>query len=123
MNHVNNDKGYDIILPPDVKLHRVYDYLPYTPWRIKQILKDYYGAYLVCIRSYKEGRYAGYRQRYNVFDISTGKLIRSNVRLNALCRYFASKDFPLQEGNKRNMKAAQFLAIVNTIAAEQSKEN
>lgn len=117
------NEEYDIILPQDVKLHRIYDYLPYASWRIKQILKDYYKAYLVCIRAYKEGRYAGYQQRYHIYDISTGKLIRSNVRLNTLRHYFASNDFPLQECNNRNPKAAQFLSTVNAFVAEQSKEN
>lgn len=117
------NEEYDIILPPDVKLHRVYDFLPYTLWRIKQILRDYCGAYLVCIRAYKEGRYPGYKQRYNIYDISTDKLIRSNVRLDDLRRFFASKDFPLQENNKRNPMAAYFLAVVNTIAEEQANEN
>jgi len=116
------DEEYDIILPPDVKLHRVYDFLPYSHWRIKQILRDYCGAYLVCIRAYKEGRYPGYKQRYNIYDISTDKLIRSNVRLDDLRRFFAGKDFPLQENNKRNPMAAYFLAVVNAIAQEQVKE-
>lgn len=116
-----NNEEYDIILPPDIKLHRVYDFLPYTHWRIKQILQDYFNAYLVRQRAYKEGRYAGYKQRYNIYDISTGKLIRSNIHLDDLRHFFASKDFPLHEDNKRNPMAQYFLSVVNTIAEEQSK--
>lgn len=117
-----NNEEYDIILPPDVTLHRVYDYLPYTHWRIKQLLRDYCGAYLVCIRAYKEGRYPGYKQRYNIHDIATDKLIRSNVRLDDLRRFFASKDFPLKEEEiQRNPMAEYFLSVVNSIAKEQTK--
>lgn len=116
------DEEYDIILPPDVKLHRVYDYLPYTPWRLKQILKDYYGAYLVCIRGYKEGRYPGYKQRYNIYDISTNKLLRKDVRLDDLRRLFAKEDIPLHDTIKRNPNAEYFLAIVNAIAKEQTND-
>ena len=116
-----NNEEYDIILPPDVQLHRVYDYLPYTHWRIKQILQDYFNAYLVRQRAYKEGRYPGYKQRYNIYAISSGKLIKKNVRLDDLRYFFASKEFPLHENNKRNPMAQYFLSVVNAIAEEQSK--
>lgn len=118
-----NNEDYDIILPADVKLHRVYDYLPYTHWRIKQILRDYYNARLKSVHAYKEGRYPGYKQRYYIYDISTGKLIRKDIRLDDLRRLFARQDFPLQENNKRNPKAAAFLEIVNTIAEAEQKRN
>lgn len=121
---MNKNEEYDIVLPPDATFRRVYDFLPYTHWRLKQLLNDYCNAHLERIRAYKEGRYPGYRQRYNIYDNDTGKLIRSNVHLDDLRRFFASKDFPLQEEdtiNKRNPKAEQFLEIVRNIT-EHSKE-
>ena len=121
---MNKNEEYDIVLPPDATFRRVYDFLPYTHWRLKQLLNDYYNAHLERIRAYKEGRYPGYRQRYNIYDNDTGKLIRSNVHLDDLRRFFASKDFPLQKEdtiNKRNPKAEQFLEIVRNIT-EHSKE-
>lgn len=119
---MNSNDEYDIILPPDAEFHRVYDFLPYTHWRLKNLLNDYCNAHLERVRAYKEGRYPGYRQRYNIFDNATGNLIRRNVHLDDLRRFFASKNFPLDEENERNSKAAQFLEIVNTIAAGQTKE-
>lgn len=109
---------YDIILPPDIKLHRVYEYMPYSYWRIRQILREYYNARLECVRAYKEGRYAGYKQRYYIYDIETGKVLRKNIRLDALRRFLAQQDFPLKEADTphRNPQAAQFLAIVNAIS-------
>uniref|UniRef100_UPI00405757F1 hypothetical protein n=1 Tax=Acetatifactor sp. TaxID=1872090 RepID=UPI00405757F1 len=122
MSEKNIDEKYDLEMDPNAGLHRVYDYLPYSHWRIKQILRDYYGARLVCVRAYKEGRYPGYKQRYYIYDIATGKLIRKDIRLDELRRLFAHEDFPLEEDNGRNPKAAQFMAIVNAIAEEQAKE-
>ena len=122
MNEIE-EKEYDIEIDPNAGLHRVYDYLPYTHWHIKQILNDYYNAHLVCIRAYKEGRYAGYKQRYNIYDNDSGSLIRKNVRLDELRRLFAHKEFPLQEDNGRNPNARQFIEYVNAIAEMQSKEN
>lgn len=119
-----NNEDYDIILDdPDVKLHRVYDYLPYSSHRIKQILRDYYGVRIDCVQAYKEGRYSGYKQRYYIYDIETGKLIKKDVHLDDFRRIFAHEDFPLHEDNSRNPKATQFLAIVAAITAQQTAES
>lgn len=74
---MNKNEEYDIVLPPDATFRRVYDFLPYTHWRLKQLLNDYCNAHLERIRAYKEGRYPGYRQRYNIYDNDTGKLIQA----------------------------------------------
>lgn len=107
----------EIILPPHTGLHRVYTYLPYSHWRIKQILNDYYNAHLVCIRGYKEGRYPGYHQHYNIYDNTTGNLIAEHIYLDDLRSCFAKEDFPLHEKkNKRNKNAVEFLkAVQNSI--------
>lgn len=112
-----------IVLENYVGVHRVYDWINYSYFRIVQILRDYYNARLELVRAYKEGRYPGYKQRYNIYDCATGKLIRKNIRLDELRRKFAREDFPLHEDNGRNRKAAQFIAIVNAIAEQQAKEN
>lgn len=91
------DNDETIELDPDIGAHRVYDILPYSHWRVKQILNDYCNAHAVCIRAYKEGRYPGYKQRYNIYDNDTGELIREDIRLDDLRRVFARNDIPLHE--------------------------
>lgn len=119
---INDDKEYDIILPPDVKLHRVYDYLPYTHWRIKQILDEDCNVGIQLVRGYKEGRYPGYKQHYRLYDKATGNIIKDFIRLDDLRRFFAARDYPLHKDNSRNRGAAHFLEIVNAIAASQKKD-
>ena len=119
MSDIRNEceDNEEIILPPHTGLHRVYTYLPYSHWRIKQILNDYYNAHLVCIRGYKEGRYPGYHQHYNIYDNTTGNLIAEHIYLDDLRSCFAKEDFPLHEKkNKRNKNAVEFLkAVQNSI--------
>lgn len=98
---------------------RIYTFLPYTHWRIKEILKDHYNAHLVCIRGYKEGRYPGYRQHYNIYNNTTGNLIAEHIYLDGLRSFFARQNFPLhKKKNERNKGAEKFLEIVKNLENE-----
>lgn len=94
------DNDEIIEFDPDAGLHRVYDFLPYSHWRIKQILNDYCNMHIKCVRAYKEGRYPGYKQRYNVYDNETGELIRKDIHLDEFRRIFAGWDIPLHKGSE-----------------------
>lgn len=104
----------------DPKFHKVCTYLPYTHWRIKQILNDDFNAYLVCIRGYKEGRYPGYKQRYNVYLKGSDYLLGTNIHLDTLRSIFAEMDIPLHKPDTvRNKGAELFLDIVRQIKQQQ----
>lgn len=119
----NNDEEYVINCEGLGTPKRIYDWLPYSHHRIKQILRDYYGMRIERVRAYKEGRYPGYKQRYYLYDNTTGELIRKNVRLDAFRCLFASKEFPLhEEVDGRNPRAVEFLEIVDAIA-RKAQEN
>lgn len=120
------EKSYDIELSGDEKLIRVYDYLPYSYYRIVAILRDYYHAELNLTRGYKEGRYIpNYKQRYEVRDIVTKEVIKENVHLDDLRRVFAKNRIPVQEEpvpvhmRVRSQGAEQFNRILYQI--ERSK--
>lgn len=102
--------------------HRVYTYLPYTHWRLKEILSKYFNAYMVCIRGYKEGRYQpGYKQRYNIYLNGSGYLLGKNIHLNTLRCIFAEREFPLHEPDTgRNQGAEMFLTIIQQLAEQQN---
>lgn len=119
----NGSTGEEFEIDENATFRRVYDYLPYTHWRIKEILKVYFNAHLKCIRGYKEGRYPGYKQHYNIHDSSTGELIREHVYLDDLRHIFAGMDFPLHEPEKvRNPKAEEFLRAVQDTAADYGEK-
>ena len=112
----NNNEEDEIPLKGPIKLKRYYDYDYYTYFRIKEILNNHFGMHLVRIRAYKEGRYPGYKRRYNLCENTTGRIIRKNVHLDDFRHLFANTGFPLKE--ERNLKAAEFLRIVNDIVKE-----
>lgn len=117
---MNND-NYDIELKGDEKLHLKYDYLPYSYHRIVAILRTYFNAELQLVRGYKEGRYIpNYKQRYQIKDIDTKKVLVENVHLEDLRYFFADKNIPLYENTvKRNPKAEQFMNIIYALNQEQ----
>lgn len=93
-------------------LHLIYDWLPYSHQRIKEILKEHCNAYLVPYRGYKLGRnIPNYKQNYEIRDITTDKVINERINLDALRKFFAKREFPLHRSN-RNKKAANFLQAV-----------
>lgn len=102
-------------------IHLVPAYLPYTYWRIVEILRDYYNMELIKYRAYKEGRYPGYKCRYALKNKETGERIGGNIHLDDLRVFFARKEIPLKEDD-RNFKAYWFLKIVDEIAKQQKLE-
>lgn len=118
-----NDNEEDIIIDPNAKFRRGYDMLPYSHQRIKQILDEDCNVGMRLIRGYKEGRYPGYRQHYQLYDKADGHIIKDFIRLDDLRRFFAQRDYPLHKDNGRNRGAAYFLEIVNAIAASQKNDS
>ncbi len=98
---------------------RVYSYLPYTHWRLKQLLNDYANCHLVPIGGYKCNRVPNYTQHYQIVENSTGKVINPDVTNDTLRCFFAVRGFPLhdeetllQRQSKRNQGAENFLQAV-----------
>ena len=105
----------EIVLEEGAVFKRIYDYLPYTHHRIKEILKENCHCYLKPIGGYKCNRVPNYRQEYEIRDLTTDKVINERVNLDTLRRFFAKYDFPLHKSN-RNLKAENFLQIVREIS-------
>lgn len=96
---------------------RVYDYKNYTYWRIVEILKDHYNAYLEEIMIYKGNRIPNYHKRYRIYNIDTKELIAENIYLDDLRRVFAKQDYPKIKPDieERNKGAEAFLEAVKNI--------
>lgn len=94
-----------------------YDYLDYSHWRIKEILKLYYDCSLVNRPvGYKGKRYPGFVEHYDIVFNPTGEVIISNVTLDQYRQLFARKGFPLHEpDNKRRKGAEAFLDAVRDL--------
>lgn len=86
----------EIIIPEGAEFHRVYDYLPYSHWRIKRLLKEL-GWHLEPIVGYKCNRVPGYKQKYDVVETESGKVIRKNVTLDFFREIFAKNGIPLHD--------------------------
>ena len=120
MNNIENEDEEDLDFGENAKFTRVYSYLPYSYWRITEILNKYYKAHLVCIRAYKEGRYPGYKQHYNIYSNIDNALIYEHIYLDDLRYTFARVGFPLHEPDKkRNSGAENFLNIISEISSNQ----
>lgn len=125
MNYQNIDilgDDEEIILPENATFIITHTYLPYSYWQIVRILHDVYGAHLVLVRGYKEGRYVyHYKQHYKIVDDITGEIIFDYVHLDDLRAVFAKngiplmnqeEDEPLYDSKGRNLKAQAFLDTV-----------
>lgn len=90
-----------IIFDENATLTRVYNYQPYSHWRIKEILREHYGAHLHAIGEYKANRVPGYSQRYNLINSETGEVLFENVRLDTFRYIFAKENYPLHKEENR----------------------
>lgn len=90
-----------IIFDENATLTRIYTYQPYSHWRIKEILREHYGAYLQPIGGYKCNRVPGYRQRYDLMDMETKEVLCENVRLDTFRHIFAKENYPLHKEENR----------------------
>lgn len=89
---------------------RSYDFLPYTPATIKNYLRQA-GFELEWVRDYKEGRYPGYKRKYNVVRIDTGEIVQCRVTLDDLRYVLARAGCPLPP-QPRHSGAVNFLKAV-----------
>ena len=99
--------------------------LPYSYWRIKTILKDYFGWELDRIHpGYKGGRYPGYVNKYRVIDMVTKEVIHPKVTLETLRYVLTDNGFPFEEPkNKRKPACEAFLEAVEQHEKLKSKLN
>lgn len=116
---MDNNNEYDIVLPDNVGFSKIYDWLPYSYQRIVNILKAN-GLYLSFQSGYKAYRY-GKPYTYDILEIGTDQLVRSNVTINSLRYTFASMNYPLKESN-RNPKAQYFIECIERANEEQQKK-
>lgn len=110
-----SEEKWDIELTGDEEFILTYDYLPYSYYRIVEILRTYYNAELNLVRGYKEGRYnPDYKQRYEIRDITTKEVVNENIHLDDLRYFFANKNIPLVEEKKpvKNAGAKLFMDIL-----------
>lgn len=110
----------EIIIDPNASLIRVYDTLPYTPFRIKRILKNLGYQAENIYQGYKANRVPEYCEKYRLIRISDGEIINPKISLDGLRKIFAGLGYPLEDekslkkGKKqRNQGAEQFLAAVS----------
>lgn len=117
----------ELMLTGEEKLILKKDYLPYSYWRIVEILKNYYNAELQLVRGYKEGRWNPYyKQHYKIVDRSTQKVLNEKVYLEDLRYFFARKGFPIidpkriQARDSKRSKGAE--AYLRSIKRSQQRE-
>ena len=115
-NYTDREQEFEIDVPLDdngnLKFRRGYDYLPYSQWRIKRVLKAYLNAYLKNRPvGYKGNRYPGFVERYDIVDCDTDEVLYSNLTLYAICRVFASCNIPLHDDKSKSCKNINFKAI------------
>ena len=96
---------------------RVYDWQPYSYWRIEAIFRNYFGwAFVQINRGYKANRRPGYQGLYRVYEIESGKTVCECTSVYAMQKFLASYDFPMEEPKDlRNAKAAAFLEAVEEL--------
>lgn len=102
-------------------LSRRYDFLPYTSATIKNYLKQA-GYELEWVCGYKEGRYPGYKRKYNVIRIATGEVVQCRVTLDDMRCVLAQAGCPLPP-QPRHSGAENFLKAVAEATADHEFEN
>lgn len=101
-------------------LTRRYDFLPYTPAAIKNYLQQA-GFELEWVCGYKEGRYPGYRRKYNVIHIATGRVVQHRVTLDDMRCVLAQAGCPLPP-LPRHSGAVNFLRAVAEVTGQPVHE-
>lgn len=107
----------ELYIDPNMKLKRVYDYLPYSHWRIKRILEENFNYRLENLwAGYKGNRYSGYKEKYRLINNDTGEIVNPCITLDRIRHIFANAGIPLHdEESNRNQGAQHFLETVNEI--------
>lgn len=96
----------DMDLGNGQKLHRVYDYLPYTHWQIKRLLKQL-GMHLEPIGGYKCNRVPNYKQHYQLVEDATGRIVNPDITNDAIRKVFARLDIPMDSQERSSCPPSQ----------------
>lgn len=78
---------------PGIRLVKAADYIPYSSWRVKRILKEYFGCHMETIGGYKYNRTHSVNH-YRVVVTETGEVLLEDVTLYQLQKWLAKKGFP-----------------------------
>lgn len=116
------NKDDELYIDPNTKFKQVYDYLPYSHWRIKRILKENFNYRLEAIwQGYKASRYKGYVEKYRLIENDTDRIVNPCITLDQIRHIFANADIPLHDEksscnqSEHNQGAQHFLEAVNSI--------
>ena len=71
----------EIELEEGVEFRRVYDWLPYTYWRILRVMKELGWDMIQIWQGYKANRRPGYCEKYRIVEHETGRVIREEVTI------------------------------------------
>lgn len=121
-NPVTNSES-TLEIDPNTGLHRIYDWKPYTIYRIRRILRCMDMQAETIWQGYKANRKPGYCALYRIVRISDGKVIHPGINLYSLQKFFARLDFPLEDeysihstSSPRNKGAVAFLKAVQALS-------
>lgn len=87
----------EIELEEGVEFRRVYDWLPYTYWRILRVMKELGWDMIQIWQGYKANRRPGYCEIYRIVEHETGRVIREEVTIYQIQKAFAHAEVPLED--------------------------
>lgn len=91
---IKNSEEDDVIeFEPGLHFVRAHNYIPYSHWRVKRILKEHFGCHMEKINGYKYNR-THPETLYRVIFTETGETLFEKVTLHQLRKFLAQKDFP-----------------------------
>ena len=85
----------EIELEEGLQLRRVYDWLPYTYWRILRVMKELGWDMIQIWQGYKANRRPGYCEIYRIVEHETGRVIGDGVTIYQIQK--AWKQHPANE--------------------------
>ena len=87
----------EIELEEGLQLRRVYDWLPYSYWRILRVMKELGWDMIQIWQGYKANRRPGYCEKYRIVEHETGRVIREEVTIYQIQKAFAHEEVPLED--------------------------
>lgn len=115
-----------IVFPDDMGICLVPDWLPYSPFRVKRMLKEIGCDMNELWQGYKANRRPGYCKLYRITRISDGEVVRPCINMHSLQKFFAKQGFPLYDEksacnqSKRCKGAERFLQAVANLSDMQN---
>lgn len=106
-----------IELEEGVEFRRVYDWLPYTYWRILRVMKELGWDMIQIWQGYKANRRPGYCEKYRIVEHETGRVIREEVTIYQIQKAFAHEEVPLEDKQTEKYRRGKLL-----IAAGEKEE-